>query len=485
MSNNKFVKACDYPTQSCTEFMKINDLIIEMVNKHYFDLQMYANFVLEIDNDPNELSKDNNFLTKINKVKNKYTKNYPDMPLFTDSNMSELENLVIKMMDSIKNINISPSSYLSNVYQMVFFGSGHASPAILLKISKKIDNDKIMPLIVKFVPLQFPHHNEHLPSNDYIKKYIEYPSTAIYLKEAWMYCFSKNVLSQYTPTFTCISNCYIINGFPIKNLEELKRIYQPFAGKLISAGKNLPYKKWFDILLTKKSDIKDRILASSYGCFEMQEIEGTLDDIIDKNGTFTLSLLFEYLYTKVISAHVGRIIFTDDHFGNVAYITVDYTRKYSIKCNGIMHYFYMPPGKMVQFIDLERYVFNYSQYNIYTNTALKSIKEDEYKNTTPQFNRVRSAYKKNNYIFDKSLSSLLDNSFNKKSFKDEKEYLIMLNILNSHFVHDVKTFCQIMETNLPEKYLNPQSTTKVHEYYIDLDDVTNQTITLDMIKKNI
>jgi hypothetical protein len=345
-----------------------------------------------------------------------------------------------------------------------------------------------MPLIVKLIPINLPHQYKYLPlkNNDiknFIDIYIESPGYALFYKEAWMYCFCKSYLLQYTPTFTCVSNCYIINGFPITNLTDLKIIYNNYAESRTKQNKNIPYKKWFNILIDKKSDqlTIDQVLKSNFGCFEMKEIDGTIDDIIKIPGSLNLSIIFEYLYTKVIAAFIGRVIFTDDHFGNIAYISVDYTRSYTIKCNGCKYNFYMPPGKMIQFIDLERYVFNYSRYDIYTNDALKNINDSNFiKNI--HMDIVRKSYNQNNYIFDKSMTSF-QNIITKENFETSDEYIVMLKIITSNFVHDIKTFCQIMDTYLPKKYLVKPDNDNIYEYYIDLDNDLLRVINYDDVNK--
>ena len=512
--SSTIINACAYQTNSCINFGKIDDLVIQMVNDHYFDLQMYANFVVDIDNNAAELSDENNFYTKIVAVKNEYDPDYPNAKLFTTENMDHLQLLVTKMLGLLKDNWITAEEYLSDLQNIHFFGSGAASATILLKADRILPTG-IMPLIIKIMPFELPYHYTYLKNispkelNNFVWKYIESPSYALFIKEAWMYCFSKTQLAKYTPTFTCISNCYFIKGLPVNSLEKLNEIYKSYAKKRISSGKRrgtdrsslstishsgesgkqLPYKKWFNILTNPNapSQLKEAIFKSNYGCFEMRQIEKTLDDIIDEPGMFDLSIIFEYLYTKVVSAFIGRIIFTDDHFGNVAYNTVNYYRSYNIKCNGCNYLFYMPPGKMVQFIDLERYVFNFSQYDIYTNTALKSIPDRDYLDKNAHLNRIKNVYNDNNYIFDKTLSALLKGSFGEKNFADASEYKIMLQILTSPFVHDIKTFCQIMESNLPQKYLIAPSKGegKIVQYFLDLDDDALRVIDINGLYNQI
>jgi len=339
-------------TQSCINFKEINNLIIEMVSKYYFDLQMYANFVFDIDNDKTNLSDKNNFYSKIVSVKKEYQPQYPRTILFSPEKMESLEKIVKQILVTINNNRINAEEYLDDIDKIEFFGSGVASSAILLKIYRQVSENKVTPLIIKLIPFQLPHQYQYLPFKNgtlhkFINRYIESPGYALYIKEAWMYCFSKNELLKYTPTFTCIANCYIINGFPIWKLDDLAKIYKGYAQKRLLSNKALPYKKWFNILIDPNTDVnlKQNMMSADYGCFEMRQIEGTLDDLENGPPSFDLSIIFEYLYTKIVAAFIGRIIFTDDHFGNVAYRTVDYTRLYKIKCNGCNYFFYMPPGK--------------------------------------------------------------------------------------------------------------------------------------------
>lgn len=494
MISKRIADVCKYTYKSCITFGQINPYVIKLVLDHYFDLQMYANFVFEIDNDRANLSTTNNFLSKVKSVQQKYNPKYPSNPLFVPINMKNMTLLVHQILRIIAKDIVSANEYLNDVISLEFFGSGAASSAILLKVYKKAPDDPnaVLPFIVKLFPFQLIHHYSHLMFDDaqkqlFIQRYIEAPAYALFIKEAWMYCFSKNELSKYTPTFTCVGNCCIINGLPVPNLETLINIYNPFMQKKIIAGKKLPYKKWFNLLLDSNvnNNLKIQIMNSDYGCFEMRQIEGTLDDIADKPGALNLSMVFEYLYSKVVAAYVGRIIFTDDHFGNVAFITVDYGRTYKIKCNGCIYQFFMKAGKMVQFIDLERYVFNFSQYDIYTNTALRSIPKEDFPNNLC-FDRIKKVYDKNDYIFDKSLNAFMSKSISENSFEDKSEYMQMLKILSSPFVHDIKTFCQIMETNLPQSYMmnKPENITS-KEYYLDLDDEDLRRIKISDINEQI
>lgn len=485
------INKCNLQSESCLLFKDIDDLIISIVNEHYFDLQMYANFVFDIDNNAESLSKKNNIYVKIMTTIKDYNIKYPFTKLFTKDNMSLLNDKIAKIMTITKKNWISSKDYMTRVNDIEFFGSGAASTSILLKIKK--DNIHT-PLIVKIVPLELPHHYQKIPSirkstdNLFIKEYIEIPSYALFIKEAWMYCFTKNYLEKYTPTFNCIGNCYFIDGLPINNLNNLREIYSSFIKNKISKDRHVSHKKWLNILLDSNPDnnnLRNKIVSSKYGCFEMKEIEHTLGDLLKYRNAFNLGMIFEYFYTKIVASFIGRIIFTDDHFGNVAYISVDYTRCYNVVCNDRQYTFYIPPGKMIQFIDLERYIFNFSNENVFTNVALKSIytKKMKYYNNNPdtKVSKLIKNYMNNNFIYDKSISLLMSKHIGKRNFKDPTEYDLMLDIISNPLTYDIKSFFHLMNNVLPIIYLTKPMSDNIVEYYLDLDDDSTPVISLSQI----
>lgn len=525
----------------------IADVVIDMINNHYYDLQMYSNFVISIDNTApdkvhspvstplkdhalgrEKLSIDNNIETRIESTVKTY---FPlGNQIFATENMQKLYQLMCNKKISLYFDVICPK------YNATFFKSGIVSSSILFKTFPEN-------IIIKTFPLQIFHHY-HFHTESFIKTHIESPLRALFIKEAWMILFGKQKLSKFTSAFDCMLGCYISKGLPIKLTKGIK---QKYARNIDINPKN--NKKWFEYVLRNNLNQADAL----YGCFEMTEIEGTLtglmveiksitkeigelSDVADKklmsqhtrsqlaitylklinakntdlhainvvkkvienqkniirrneligilNGKkIDLSFFFEYMYGKMVTAYVGKIIFTDDHFDNIAYVTVDYCRHYKIKCNGCDYHFYMLPGKMVQFIDLERYIFNYSKYDIYTNSALQRVpKNDFVKNSNLQ--KIKENYLRNEFIFDKGIFAFMDpRVLYPESFADNTEYGIMINIFMDNFVYDIKTFCQIMSTYLPKKYMTRPKNCKVRDYYIDLDDDAIRIIDNDYMEQ--
>ncbi len=55
----------------------------------------------------------------------------------------------------------------------------------------------------------------------------------------------------------------------------------------------------------------------------------------------------------------------------------------------------------------------------------------------------------------------------------------MVQILSSPFIHDIKTFCQIMEANLPKKYMTCPTDNSIRNYHLDLDNNSLRVINID------
>lgn len=498
------------------------ELIIELINNHYYDLQMYANFVINVDNEV--CTPSNNITTKLIRVSSMFSNN---KILFTDTNMEKLHILMQKIIIKTNRLTYS-LKYNPPIY---YFNSGSASSSILFECHNTI---------IKIFPCQLFHHYKYVATNN-ISKNIESPLYALFYKEAWMYFFCKKILSPYTLAFNCIKHCGTVSGFPISITDIIINQYRRSKHNK---------KNWFNLLIENKNDL---MYGAIYACFEMNKLEGIMTDLIketkdilikldklndipDKwtityqtylkllntqeklnkigpshglqivtniinkqksisqktqlkkellDNQIDLSFIFEYMYAKMITAYIGKIIFTDDHFDNIAYIRVKYARHYKIKCNGCDYNFYMPPGKMVQFIDYERYIFNYSHYDIYTNNALKRLPKSEFQFASDQLKELNKTYLINDYIYDKGIYAFIDpRIFDPKMFATINEYNIMVNILIDNFVYDIKTFCQVMSIHLPKSYMTPLIGEMKH-FYIDLDDDDIRVINNDIMENII
>jgi hypothetical protein len=227
----------------------------------------------------------------------------------------------------------------------------------------------------------------------------------------------------------------------------------------MKTGKKICFKKWMNLLITNDDQ---KIFNYEYGCFEMIKVDGILKSLLLKKNSFSLCMLFEILISKVVASHVGNIIFTDDHLSNIGYITVNYGRQYNIISNGKKYSFFAHDEKLIQFIDLERYVFNFSDQRIYLNKLLKL-----YSNNSD--NVVEKLYNINNYIFDKSINNISKLSIN--TFKDTNEFNITHDILSSSFFGTIDNFCELMDKYLPDNNKNPIEGKIYNTYNINIDCV--------------
>jgi len=460
----------------------VTKLIIRIVNNHYYDLQMFANYVIDIDNKPDKISKKNNIDTQVDKISKSYSSSEI---LFSKRNTELLTILIFKIVLRTGRMHIAP------IYNNPdFFSFGSVSTSVLFKQ----DN-----MIIKVYPCKLMHHYKYLNFNLDIHKKYETPMYALFYKEAWMYFFCKSIISIYTPAFDCIINCGTTAGFPIIITKKIIDDYYDEVKKT-----NIR-KKWFEHLINNNDTHMNNAI---FACFEMKQIEDTLSELnknflltkkdikkVKKNTLFDnemkklqkdlekykidLSFFFEFMYTKLILAYIGKIILTDDHFDNLGYITVNFYRHYCIISKNKKYDFYMPPGKMIQFIDYERYIFNCSTYDYYTNDMLKKMIDDD--------DGFWSAYKSNIYIYDKGIHSFADpRILNPKIYINNTEYEIMINILVDESIYDIHKFCKIMYKNLPNKYKNkPDKKTLTKHYKINLDDNNIRSIDNDIISQSM
>lgn len=457
------MSVCTTPSKSCTTMTQLlTPDIIFIVEYFYLTLQIYANNIFDTDNTTQPITNEN-FGTAIVKERS----NPQTGQLVAPEYMEKLHQRILQMLSKAGDLIESGNIYYNELSDIQFFGGGDLSPTIIISATRNG-----LPLVIKIVPIEFPHqaaYASRIPNID-VNRDIASPSLAIYFKEAFMYCFSKIYLQKYTPTFNCIAECKIISNFPIP-YDQFKALYIAYAEKRAAQGKPQFNKRW----LAEYFERPQEFTNVNFGIYEMSKIEGTFSDMYKKGELFNLGLIFEYFYTKLVSSVIGRIIFTDDHFGNVAYITVDYWRHYTVITGGIKFDWYIPPGRMVQFIDLERYVFNYSEYDLYTNTKLKA-------GDLPN-NIVSNQYMYNSALIDKTVLNFL-NIFNRHAeasvfAPDEVDYA--KRIMSNAALGYNASFGLIFN-DLPPRYKSRPQTGIIRDYQIVFDSTgaDKPVITKDM-----
>ncbi len=116
------LQPCNYYSVSCNDFNRVNIMVIDLVNKYYFDLQMFANFVIDIDNQKTPISETNNFITQYQKVIDEYSSFYPDIDLFDPKRMIDMNTSVRNILENIPNVVITSNQYSKNIQHIEFFG---------------------------------------------------------------------------------------------------------------------------------------------------------------------------------------------------------------------------------------------------------------------------------------------------------------------------------------------------------------------------
>lgn len=361
---------CEHP-HYCQPFDDVSDDMFYLVNNFFRDLKTFSNYVLNNSSLSNiNFKTETENLKKIVVIEQDKTET-PRHKLDMLTKPGTLFDTVKRIKSELKKLVVSADQYLLNVKNMELFATGDNSPTILVKIDRLIDNN-MTEIIAKITPLQLKYQEKLLGVTDY-QTYVEAPLNAIFLKEAWMYCFAQNVLSKYVPTFACIRGSFITTSLPLGSVDNINKMLNAYESK---KGTIAP-KVWFSNLVDRfplEGTSKEEIINSEYGIFEMEKISGVMSHLIQQK-SFTLALFFEYLISKVVAAKVGKVIFADDHFQNVAYTKLDNltTRCYTILQSGVEYKFYVQSDKMIKFIDLERYVFNVAQQEYY---ALSPMTEE-------------------------------------------------------------------------------------------------------------
>lgn len=393
---------CDLP-HNCDQFDDASDDMFYLVNNFFRDLKSYANYVV-----PKSSTININFKLETNKLKEiNYIENGVKIPahkldMLTTPNL--LYNTVQKIKRNLKNVTLTPQQYMNNVKSYEIFTTGDASPTILIRMERLIDN-KLVESIAKIAPLQLKNQKKYMTELEY-RTYVEAPLNAIFLKEAWLYCFSQIILSKYVPTFACIKGSYIVNSLPLGSVDNIKKLLIDYESE--KKGK-ISDKSWFSYLVDRfelPGTTKNEVINSEYGIFEMEKVSGVFRDLIIRK-ELSIPLFFEYLISKVVAAKVGKILFADDHSGNVAYKKLDNvtTRCYRITQNNIVRDFYVHSDKMIKFIDLERYVFNIAKEEYY---ALSPMTDELSKLTVVEReNKVSVEHlSTDKYLIDKMFSNI-------------------------------------------------------------------------------
>lgn len=248
---------------------------------------------------------------------------------------------------------------------------------------------------------------------------------------------------------------YIKEIFLLKNLleEELsdsKIMDDNTFNKLSSLNDKMLNSPIFDKSKRVPSNMIERILEKQVllnaKMWELNRLNTILED-----EKIPLDFIFEYLYAKMILGYIGNIVLIDDHFDNIMVIDVDYIRHYEIITKEHIYNFYMQSSRLVQFIDLERYLFNGSEAKSYICAYLSNI-----------------SIVNSEYVYDKSIHSFMDpRKFPEYCVSSQTDYDILIDILSNQNIYICEKFCEIMQNYLPSKYqTKPSEEIKIIKTFI-------------------
>lgn len=518
-------------------------LAIQLVNVYYDNLQIYGNEIFNIDiHSEHVLSTDYNLKELIK------TYNRKNPGKISGHKLRNLREIIKQLITFFMSNFTTNTAYMKDQSAISYFTRGSNSPNIIINIDNKLL--KLVPLS------WFHHYEHFFQDNfthqDYIPIHIETPLFAIYLREAWFIRFANIYLKKYTPAFDSLLDFRIINGFPVpkQNIAQLSNgfgLHRPkdWFYHLLETNTDMSdflYESSYmciemnhcentlfkDILQMEELRRSISILESKINITQLDEsvlaklrsrrdetdhagVRAVLNRVIKRQQTirvikwkinilssrmnplkFSLSMLFEYLYAKLVCGVVGRIIFTDDHFDNIMYTHSDLPRKYLIKSGGTEYVFNATDRKMIQFIDVERYIFNGSSNLSFTNDILRQKYHNDksnvlQRNMSKDFARHRRKYVKNDYIFDKGIYSFLDpRELPSFCFQSVQDYEIMTKILLDERLYHIDTFCEVLNQYLPVDMRSDtvQSSDTIQSsdaltYQIDLDDLNLSQIKHD------
>jgi len=414
-------------------------------------------------------------------------------PIFPDGTHS-----MNKIRDLIKSLNITVNLYKFNnefyiekknrimfligdkiekkyfkLIESKLLGTGNLSTSLILKASYAFNdhgNFKTKNVCLKVYPLDIYHQPQYNIRSDRIsnnnKKDLIDISKYITIREGLIGCWvnthllNKKLFSfPITNTIMGVTDIFFANG---KNLEVGEQLKDgtglPFTYEQLKTEKfnltNIKFKygkNWLNNYLDDITVWQDNIAKKEYGYIEMEPIDYTLRDLIEKR-LFTLDMLFEVIYTKLCLQIIGNVITPDDHTNNIMTSLCYNVRKYIIKSRGHEFKFFISDPNKIKFIDLERTNMVKDRNRLSEETAF--IDHEEYRGTcsNPDHNKITEIIM--NTLFG----------------------------LQGYPKLNLNRFCEFMYKMLPDKYIDETLYVgkPIEEYYLDLD-VLDDTLKPNML----
>jgi hypothetical protein len=331
------------------------------------------------------------------------------------------------------------------LFECSLFGAGNLSPTIILKLNyANFNEDKNEVSIINVVAKTYPitahlinHHSKHITDPELQTRFTDMMKF-MYYREALIGCWVRDNLlintgtsKKKTATFMCVNDTYIVKGLPLSKK------------KLAFENKNMKnHKYWLTDYLNAPAGKypKNMLTESLFGVIEMEKVDMTLQDFLNKGSLFGFGMLFEIMYSKLVLSFYGNVYMLDDHFENIMVKATDRIRKYIITYRNSKYVFFVDNNCIIKYIDLERFE--------------KVSDREEYMDVASD-------------VFLSSTYGL--------SYKYEKD---TASVATDFFDHvrkypNVSMFCELMYKFMPDRMTNPDlyigKEEFIDEYEIDLD----------------
>jgi len=352
-------------------------------------------------------------------------------------------------------------TYYQKILKTNIFMTGNLSTSIILNMTYSYnigDQIKIKEVIVKVYPINLAKiYNKNSPIYPIAK--FEQISKYIFIREAMIGCWVNNQLLikkigfnndlPITGTIMSVSDAYFINGISLDEVEQKKSYGLPFSyldfkitmehDKIFNSIAPKLNKRWLLNSTDNQFLYENNISLNQYGFIEMEEVQYTLQDLLDKN-MFDINMFFEIIYTKLCLFFIGNVDCVDDHANNIMLITTNKIRRYTIKIRNAEYKFIIKNFLQIKYIDLERF--------------------DKCPN--------RNIFPKDSAFID--YFNAYSNHFDK--IYDKKIAQKIVNLLKNNF--PLNNLCEILSMYLPETLTSPISESdeiNCEDYYLNLDTI--------------
>jgi hypothetical protein len=345
----KFNDTCiDLGSDSCSQLLRNKQILFDLNNKYYTH---FSNFIYVLGN----YERFNADIYSLYQLMNQENEVHVKMKTVLDNiNIMQSKNTdKILIKSSETNSTLIETEY--DIHTTQLFGTGNLTPSLLMEITYS-KQSTIYNTILKIYPIdyfiKYEPYNSIFHDSDSKKQFNTYMHFYFY-KEGLIGCWIKQYLliPKITSTFACTYDSYITKGLPITQ----EKFTQDYNAYIVKHGKTL-YKSWIHSLhIISGDDNWKKSSNSHFGYIEMEKIDFTLSQIINLK-FFTIEMLFEIMYSKLIMLFIGNVYMADDHADNIMLKSTNTIRHYKIIRRQTEYNFYIYSDYVIKYIDFERFI---------------------------------------------------------------------------------------------------------------------------------